>query len=331
MGKGYSPLSMDDWAKLQRANVVSRAFPRGMVVPAGGGQQDTTPIPTPVPPTPTPTPTQTSSPTPTPSITPTLTSSPTPTPTLTPTPTITPSATPSNVGGQNLVLFLDSGNATSYPGSGTAWNDISGFARNWSLQNGPVFSGDNGGIIYFDGVDDGAVRGNDDGFQFSTAGFAIEVWVRIKGNSAQNNNGIREAALFSVFPNSGNIQSSFTFVLKGSASNTGDGLLFQATNNIGTTQNRDINFSFDKNELYQVGFTRIGGVSKFFINGITYSVSNLTTNMTIFTRQTRIGFLGYSGFLEHLNGGINIVRVYKNVGLTDAQILQNYNFNSNRI
>lgn len=48
MGKGYSPLSMDDWAKLQRANVVSRAFPRGMAVPGLGGQEfGETPIPTP--------------------------------------------------------------------------------------------------------------------------------------------------------------------------------------------------------------------------------------------------------------------------------------------
>jgi hypothetical protein len=57
MGRGYSPLSMDDWAKLQRANVVARAFPRGMVVPAGGGSVvEETPIPTPTP-TPTPIPT----------------------------------------------------------------------------------------------------------------------------------------------------------------------------------------------------------------------------------------------------------------------------------
>jgi hypothetical protein len=75
MGRGYEPLSTEDWNKLMRANVVARVIPKGMAVPGLGGQDfnGETPI---------------SSPTPTPSITPTQTI--TPTPTLTPTPTPSP-------------------------------------------------------------------------------------------------------------------------------------------------------------------------------------------------------------------------------------------------
>lgn len=85
MGRGYEPLSTEDWNKLMRANVVARVFPKGMAVPGLGGQEfgETTPVP-PVSPTPTPSITATITPTPTPSITPTLTSSPTPTPTPSP-------------------------------------------------------------------------------------------------------------------------------------------------------------------------------------------------------------------------------------------------------
>ena len=53
-----------------------------------------------------------------------------------------------------LVLSLDAGNTKSYPGSGTAWADKSGFGNNGTLTNGPTFNSGNGGSLVFDGVDD---------------------------------------------------------------------------------------------------------------------------------------------------------------------------------
>jgi hypothetical protein len=81
MGRGYEPLSTEDWNKLMRSNVVARVFPKGMAVPGLGGQEFIEPSPEPP-----------TSPTPTPSITPTQTI--TPTPTITPTSTLTPTPTP---------------------------------------------------------------------------------------------------------------------------------------------------------------------------------------------------------------------------------------------
>lgn len=52
-----------------------------------------------------------------------------------------------------LVLCLDAGNSRSYPGSGTAWNDLTA-TSNGTLTNGPTFVTDNGGAIKFDGVND---------------------------------------------------------------------------------------------------------------------------------------------------------------------------------
>jgi hypothetical protein len=48
-----------------------------------------------------------------------------------------------------LQLYLDAGNASSYSGSGTAWNDLSGNGRNGTLTNGPTYSSANGGSIVF--------------------------------------------------------------------------------------------------------------------------------------------------------------------------------------
>jgi len=53
-----------------------------------------------------------------------------------------------------LVFCLDAGNTKSYPGSGTAWTDLSGNSNTGTLTNGPTYSSVNGGSIVFDGVDD---------------------------------------------------------------------------------------------------------------------------------------------------------------------------------
>jgi hypothetical protein len=53
-----------------------------------------------------------------------------------------------------LVLALDAANAKSYPGSGTAWTDLSGRGNSGTLANGPTYSSANGGSIVFDGTND---------------------------------------------------------------------------------------------------------------------------------------------------------------------------------
>lgn len=53
-----------------------------------------------------------------------------------------------------LVAALDAANTKSYPGSGTAWTDLSGRSANGTLVNGPTYSSDKGGSIIFDGVND---------------------------------------------------------------------------------------------------------------------------------------------------------------------------------
>ena len=56
-----------------------------------------------------------------------------------------------------LILALDAANNKSYPGSGTAWRDLSGNGKNLTLTNSPTFSAANQGSIVFDGTNDYAV------------------------------------------------------------------------------------------------------------------------------------------------------------------------------
>jgi hypothetical protein len=53
-----------------------------------------------------------------------------------------------------LQLYLDAGNASSYSGTGTSWNDLSGNGRNGTLTNNPTYSSADGGSIVFDGNND---------------------------------------------------------------------------------------------------------------------------------------------------------------------------------
>jgi hypothetical protein len=80
-----------------------------------------------------------------------------------------------------LQLYLDAGNASSYPGSGTTWTDLTVNGRNGTLTNGPTYSATNGGSIVFDGSND---------FVQCTGSLTVTAatfvtWIRRNGNQGQ--------------------------------------------------------------------------------------------------------------------------------------------------
>ena len=91
-----------------------------------------------------------------------------------------------NVVTDNMVVYLDAGNNSSYSGSGTSWNDISGNSNNFTLVNGPTYSSSDGGAIVLDGTNDYAISAiNASFFAFGTAhDYSYGVWAKI--NSAEN-------------------------------------------------------------------------------------------------------------------------------------------------
>ncbi|WP_338644951.1 arabinofuranosidase catalytic domain-containing protein [Flavobacterium sp. KS-LB2] len=50
-----------------------------------------------------------------------------------------------------LVMNLDAGNSSSYPGTGATWTDVSGSGNNGILVNNPVYNSSNGGSLVFNG------------------------------------------------------------------------------------------------------------------------------------------------------------------------------------
>ena len=76
-----------------------------------------------------------------------------------------------------LVLNLDAGASTSYPGSGTTWTDLSGNGNTAALVNGPTYSSANGGSIVFDGVNDYAITSTITSYK------SLNMWVYLNSNN----------------------------------------------------------------------------------------------------------------------------------------------------
>jgi hypothetical protein len=94
-----------------------------------------------------------------------------------------PVAPPINYVTDGLIYYVDAGNTSSYPGSGTTWTDLSGQGRTTTLVNGPTFDSGNGGSINFDGSNDYAQVAS--GFNPNLTTKTMIGWVKLKNVSQQ--------------------------------------------------------------------------------------------------------------------------------------------------
>ena len=79
---------------------------------------------------------------------------------------------------EGLVLNLDAGEPSSYPGSGTTWTDLSGNSQNFTVYNSPTFSSNNGGELLFSGSNDYARIRNSSSIDLLSSNGTIDVWFR---------------------------------------------------------------------------------------------------------------------------------------------------------
>jgi len=81
-----------------------------------------------------------------------------------------------------LVFNIDAANTKSYPNkTGLIWYDLSGNNYTGSLVNGPIYSSNGGGSIFFDATNDYANFGVISNTLFSTNQFSVTSWVNIFG------------------------------------------------------------------------------------------------------------------------------------------------------
>lgn len=203
-----------------------------------------------------------------------------------------------------LVFYVDAGNSSSYSGSGTTWNDLSGNGNNFTLTNGPIFNTGNGGYFTFDGVNDYAQGPT---LNVGTS-WTVEAWVNTTTTATDAFVGqpSTRGIFFGTRPSAGNVKLGISgqgnlpwgFRLSTTNINTGNWVYCTAT--------------YDNTNV------------RVYVNS---TLENTTASTGTFTSQAiRIAD---SGGTEFLIGSISIVRLYNTV-LTGTQINQNYNAQKSR-
>jgi len=228
--------------------------------------------------------------------------------------TIMPSGAPSK--GNNLdyglLLNLNAGNSASYPGSGTAWTDLSGNDSNGTLMNGIGYSSAGGGSLSFDGVDDFVSTTN---VMYGRTKISMGGWIKRATTSSSMSfgavNGTAERSEIVFYGNGslyGEVSSSHEINGSKAVSNdTNWHYIMMVFDGNGATNP-------DRIKLYFDGFN----VGPLIFTGTIGSSVACSNNFTIGTRST--------GFSSGLVGEIYI---YNRV-LIPGEVAQNFNATKGR-
>ena len=203
----------------------------------------------------------------------------------------------------NLSMFLDAGNASSYPGSGTAWTDLSGNSRNGTLTNGPTYTSADGGAIVFDGVND---------------------FVQCSGSLTAT------AATFVIWIRRNGPQDDFDGIIY-SRSATATGIsFFGITNKISYTWNNAANtYTWDSGLvipdltwcMVAVSVTSTAATAYLCQSSGITSATNTVSHASTTLDDIKIGQDDLGG--RFFNGNIAIAQLY-NIALSAEQVAQNF-------
>jgi hypothetical protein len=212
-----------------------------------------------------------------------------------------------------LVLALDAADRTSYPGSGTAWNDLAG-SNNGTLTNGPTFNSGNGGSIVFDGTNDYVRLINNN---LNIGELTICAWV----NFSDTNN-----ETYSTITNkeTSNINRNWWLGL----SPNGKFTFIRSVSGVDTPLISDITPSL--NQWYFISATNdTQPIFKIYINGGLNRVSSLSGTLSTSGTFAWIGTYSENIGLYPMDGKISNIQIY-NKALTASEVLQNYDATKKR-
>ena len=212
-----------------------------------------------------------------------------------------------------LVFYLDAGNASSYPGTGTSWFDLSGLGNTFTLQNSPTYGATGGGSFLFNGSNNSAIIAAGTNASYTSATFIVIV------------------------------EAVGTFL-------TSTGLIFSpgtgGASIAGTTQGSTGNIKFNWNDdptSYNnaSGLTIPGGTTGWAYVAVsvsptltTYCVNNTFTTFvytpTTITLGSGLTVGNDSRFASRLFNGYVAVAMMYNTALSQTDLTQNYNYYKTR-
>ena len=205
------------------------------------------------------------------------------------------------------VLWLDAGTTTSYPGTGTIWNDLSGNGNNGTLVNGVTYNNTNSGALAFDGINGWASIPDSSSLDLVT-GVTIEAWI----------NPTSGGGTWYGILSKGNAQS---YALTFNSPSTYLHFETPASNAINSPVG-----VVPFNVWTYVVATFDGLTKNIYVNGNLSVSGALVANLTVNNEPLRVG-QGNDG--EFFKGKIANVSVYSRA-LSAGEILQNFNALHNR-
>lgn len=203
---------------------------------------------------------------------------------------------PAGIVTTGLILYLDAGVPASYPGTGTAWTDITFNGNNGTLTNGPTFSSANGGSILFDGVDDYIALTNVNLNISAANNFVWNAW-------------IKTPAVLSGYKMIFSTNQNYIYLA-----------LFNNQFAFDTRVAAQVRFgTLTTNTWYNVTIVRRSDVDYRYINGVL-----IDTNADAFTPTStfNIGRWAFNNTLYY-NANISVISMY-NTSLTATEVLQNF-------
>ena len=230
---------------------------------------------------------------------------------------------------RGLYLYNDYANTKCYSGSGTTVNNISGVDTNaGSFQTGVTHITDNGGCMDFNGPGNDARvnfsandNGQDANYSFINGinnNFSFSFWTNV--DSVAPSTGNSNAPIHLNFYGAG--RRFFTTMGDGGAVDK-----IHVRGQIGGTWQSPV--SSDTIEIGKwYNFTATYHTSNGFrayTNGSLSSTSSVTAEFSATTTQIGVSLGTPGSWVRNINGKIAAVSIYKDVVLTEAEVLQNYN------
>jgi len=219
---------------------------------------------------------------------------------------------------ENLEFYIDPSNTRSYPGFGNTIYNIVNSSMGCTFVNFTANPIDNAGnrSIFFDNASNNAVFIPSSNLQFGSSDFTIQFWFKFPGYS--NNNG---KVIFS--DSWGPSNGGFLFYTYQSGGT--EKILFYSTSTDGSWNialEKDLIVSPSFNTWYNVAVTRTGNIFTLYANG---QITN-TFSSSLSLRNTGLPYsLGASPTAANASKcSIGSVFIYRNKGLSAAEINQNY-------
>jgi hypothetical protein len=219
-----------------------------------------------------------------------------------------------NIITDGLIFNVDPGKNSSYPGTGNAIYDLSGFGNTGTLANSPTFSQINGGSLGFNGTNSYITFGNK--FSFTTESFSFSFWVFV--NTFTTNQANQGPIPFYK----GNFNENGYYLQIQS-----DGGMSFITNNGGNQNTSSIAGAIKLNIWHHVSVVRNGSSVRIYRDGIDVT-STAATHQNPSASSRDFYLANYNNFIL---ANIRISQfLLHNRALSAQEVLQNYNATKNR-